>query len=306
MATVTDYLDPKDLSHLANHQVLAKRVVEGFCSGLHRSPHKGFSVEFKQHRQYVPGDEIRRLDWKVYGKTDRFYIREYEEETNLRCNILLDASGSMAYEGTRTEGRSKLHYASRLAACLSYMILKQTDSVGLITFDTKVRKVLPARGRAAHVSNVIDILAETTAGGETDLGNVFHELVPKLKRRGLVVIISDCFGDLDSVMKGLAHFRHAKHDVVIFQIWDPDELDFPFKQWTRFDCLEVADRKHTVDPTHLRQAYLENLENYRQNFKQGCHRNRIDLVPMTTDQPYAEALAYYLALRKRGGKPARK
>jgi len=206
----------------------------------------------------------------------------------------------MAYEGTRTEGRSKLHYASRLAACLSYMMLRQTDSVGLITFDTKARKVLPPRGRAAHVRNIIDMLEETSPGGETDLGAVFHELVPKLKRRGLVVLISDCFGDLESVMKGLAHFRHAKHDVLIFQIWDPDELDFPFKQWTRFDCLEDAEKKHTVDPSHLRQAYLDNLREYRENFTKGCHRNRIDLVPLTTDQPYADALSYYLALRKRG------
>ena len=140
MASVTDYLHPKDLARLANHQVLAKRVVEGFCSGLHRSPHKGFSVEFKQHRPYVPGDEIRHIDWKVFGKSDRFYIREYEEETNLRCNLLLDASGSMDYRGTRSDNRSKLDYASRLAACLSYMMLRQTDSVGLITFDTKARK----------------------------------------------------------------------------------------------------------------------------------------------------------------------
>jgi uncharacterized protein (DUF58 family) len=180
------------------------------------------------------------------------------------------------------------------------MMLRQTDSVGLITFDTKARKVLPPRGRAAHVRNIVDLLEDTSPGGETDLGNVFHELVPKLKRRGLVILISDCFGDLDSVMKGLAHFRHAKHDVLIFQIWDPDELDFPFKQWTRFDCLEDTEKKHTVDPSHLRQAYLENLKEYRENFTKGCHRNRIDLVPMTTDQPYADALSYYLALRKRG------
>ena len=305
MASVTEYLHPKDLARLANHQVLAKRVVEGFCSGLHRSPHKGFSVEFKQHRQYVPGDEIRHIDWKVFGKSDRFYIREYEEETNLRCNILLDASGSMAYRGTRSENRSKLHYASRLAACLSYMMLRQTDSVGLITFDTKARKILPPRGRAAHVSNLIEVLEETNPGGETDLGAVFHELVPKLKRRGLVVIISDCFAEVETLMKGLAHFRHAKHDVLIFQIWDPDELDFPFRQWTRFDCLEQEDRKHTVDPNHLRQAYLDNLRIFREELTQGCHRNRIDLVPMTTDQPYAEALSYYLAMRKRGARPFR-
>ena len=306
MATVTDYLEPKDLAKLANHHVLAKRVVEGFCSGLHRSPHKGFSVEFKQHRQYVPGDEIRHLDWKVYGKSDRFYIREYEEETNLRCHLLLDASGSMAYAGTRSEGRSKLHYASRLVACLSYLMLRQTDSVGLATFDVKTRHFLPPRGRAAHVSNVVNALDDTAPGGETDLGGVLHELAPKLKRRGLVILVSDCFGDLDSVLSGLARFRHARHDVVIFQIWDPDELDFPFKQWTRFDCLEVADKKHTVDPNHLRDAYLENLAQYREDFTKGCHRNRIDLVPMTTDQPYADALAHYLALRRRGSRPSRK
>ena len=261
MATVTDYLDPKDLSKLANHQVLARRVVEGFCSGLHRSPHKGFSVEFKQHRQYVPGDEIRHLDWKVYGKSDRFYIREYEEETNLRCNVLLDASGSMAYEGTRSEGLSKLRYASRLAACLSYMMLKQTDSVGLVTFDTKARKILPPRGRAAHVRNIIDLLEETTPGGETELGSVFHELNPQTQTPRIVILISDCFGDLDSVMKGLAHFRHAKHGVLIFQIWDPDELDFPFKQWTRFDCLEDAQRSIRSIPLISDRLILRTLRN---------------------------------------------
>ena len=146
MASVTDYLDPKDLSRLANHQVLARRVVEGFCSGLHRSPHKGFSVEFKQHRAYTPGDEIRRLDWKVFAKTDRYYVREYEEETNLRCHLLLDASGSMAYGGEEENGLSKLAYGSRLAACFAYLTLRQTDSVGLTTFDSKVRSLVPPRG----------------------------------------------------------------------------------------------------------------------------------------------------------------
>ena len=225
MATVTDYLDPKDLSRLANHQVLARRVVEGFCSGLHRSPHKGFSVEFKQHRAYTPGDEIRRLDWKVFAKTDRFFVREYEEETNLRCHLLLDASGSMAYGSEGENGLSKLAYGSRLAACLAYLCLRQTDSVGLTTFDTKVRSLVPPRGGASHTRQIIDLLGTTQAGEETDLGKVFHEIAPQLKKRGLVVIVSDCFGDIPSILKGLAHFNHAKHDVVIFQIWHRDELD---------------------------------------------------------------------------------
>ena len=245
MATVTDYLDPKDLSRLANHQVLAKRVVEGFCSGLHRSPHKGFSVEFKQHRAYTPGDEIRRLDWKVFAKTDRFYVREYEEETNLRCHLLLDASGSMAYG--QEDGLSKLEYGSSLGACIAYLALRQTDSVGLTTFDSKVRSIVPPRGGASHTRQIIDLLGETKAGEDTDLGKVFHEIAPQIKKRGLVIVISDCFGDIPSILKGLAHFNHAKHDVAIFQIWHPDELDFFFFSWTRFDCLENAGLKHTVD-----------------------------------------------------------
>jgi len=167
--------------------------VEGFCSGLHRSPHKGFSVEFKQHRQYVRGDETRHIDWKVYGKSDRMYIREYEEETNLRCTILLDKSGSMGYEGTESKGVSKFHYASRLAASLSYLLLQQQDSVGMVSFDDKVGRYIPPRSRPTHLQTIIDELQASQTGGETELGKVFHELVPKLQRRGLLCIISDCF-----------------------------------------------------------------------------------------------------------------
>ena len=300
MPKVTEFLTPDDLAKLASHQMLARKVVEGFCSGMHRSPHKGFSVEFKQHRQYVPGDEIRHLDWKVYGKTDRFYIREYEEETNLRCNILLDASGSMAYQGQEAL-HTKLGYASRLAACLAYLMIQQVDSAGLITFDTRVRKQIPPRSRPAHLQQMIDELASIEPGGETELGDDFRELVPKLKRRGMVIIISDCFGDVAGLLKSLAQLSQARHEILVFQIWDKEELDFPFRQWTRFDCLEIASNRHMVDPAHLRASYLENLERYREELKQGCYRHRIDLVPLTTDQPYADALAYFLAKRKHFG-----
>ena len=303
MANITDFLDPKDLSRLANHQVLARRVVEGFCSGLHRSPHKGFSVEFKQHRAYTPGDEIRRLDWKVFAKTDRFYVREYEEETNLRCHLLLDASGSMSYGSEDENGVSKLAYGSRLAACLANLCLRQTDSVGLTTFDSAVRSMVPPRGGASHNRQIIDLLGTTVAGDETDLGKVFHEIAPQLKKRGLVVIISDFFGDIPSILKGLAHFNHAKHDVVIFQIWHPDELEFPFRTWTRFDCLENVGLRHTVDPVHLREAYMENLREYRDELLKGCHRHKVQLFPMTTNEPYAEGLASFLAARGKAGVP---
>jgi len=296
MSLTTDHLAPADLARIANLQVLARLVVEGFTTGLHRSPHKGFSVEFKQHRQYVPGDEIRHLDWKVYGKTDRFYIREYEEETNLRATILLDVSGSMSYKGSKAP-IDKHHYATRLAASLAYLMLQQADSVGLVTFDSKVRSFIPPRGRPSHLKALITAMQSALPGGETSLGNVLHDLAPKLHRRGLVILISDCFDDVAALMRGLAHFRHARHEVIIFQIYDRDELDFPFRTWTRFDSMEDA-RFHTVDPAHLRTAYLANLDRYRADLAKGCSRHRIDLVPMITDEPYAQALAKYLSLRR--------
>ena len=294
MAGPADFLTPADLQKIANLQVLARLVVEGVCSGLHTSPHKGFSVEFREHRQYVQGDEIRRLDWKVYGKTDRLYIKEYEEETNLRATLLVDVSGSMGYAGA---GISKARYATQLAACLSYLLLRQADSVGLVTFDQKVRDYIPPRSRPSHLRVVLEALEKTKPGGETELAKVFHQLVPKIHRRGLLIILSDCFGDVPELMKALAHFRHAHHEIIIFQVWDPDELNFPFQQWTRFDSLESATDQKLVDPAQLRAVYLENLGRFRQALKEGCHRHRIDLVPVTTDQPYADALAQYLARR---------
>jgi len=294
MSGPADFLTPADLQKIGNLQVLARLVVEGFCSGLHTSPHKGFSVEFREHRQYVQGDEIRRLDWKVFGKTDRLYIKEYEEETNLRATLLVDVSGSMAYDGS---GVSKYQYAIRLAACLSYLMLRQADSVGLVTFDKKIRSHIPPRSRPSHLRALLDVLQETKTGGETELAKVFHQLVPKIHRRGLLIIFSDCFGNVSELMSALAHFRHAHHEIIIFQIWDPDELEFPFKQWTRFDSLEAEADKRLIDPIQLRSVYMENLEKFRKDLKEGCRRHRVDLVPMTTDKPYAEALAYYLARR---------
>jgi uncharacterized protein (DUF58 family) len=297
MAHVADFLTPADLQKISNLQVLARQVVEGFCSGLHRSPHKGFSVEFKQHRQYVPGDEIRRIDWRVFGRSDRYYIREYEEETNLRATLLLDLSGSMNYGAEGASGLSKYQYATRLAACLAYLMLQQQDSVGLVTFDTAIRKYIPPRSRVSHLRVLIDELQRGAPGGETELADVFHDLVPKLHRRGLLIVISDCFGDVPKLLKALAHFRHAHHEILIFQIWDREELEFAFKGWTQFDCLERHGVRHLLDPALLREAYLANLRRFRDDLVQGCRRNKIDLVPFTTDQPYAEALAAYLSRR---------
>lgn len=299
MAHVSEFISHGDIGKFANLQVLARQVVEGFCSGLHRSPHKGFSVEFKEHRSYVPGDDIRTIDWKLFGKTDRLYIREHEEETNLRCTILLDSSGSMAYTGSRSQGTSKHEYAVKTAAVLSYLMLHQQDSVGLVTFNDRVRKYIPPRAQPKHLRAIISELQLQKPEKETELGDVFHEMVSKIHRRGLLIIISDLFGDVEQLMKSLAHFRHANHDIVIFQIWDPDELDFPFRQWTQFASLEMAANRHLVDPAQIRRAYLEKLTQFREQLAKGCNRHRISLVPLMTDQPHADSLAAYLALRRK-------
>ena len=296
MSDISQFVTHDDVKKISNLQVLARQVVDGFCTGMHKSPKKGFSVEFRQHRQYVHGDDTRHLDWKVYGKSDRFYIREYEEETNLRATILLDTSGSMEYSSGDT---TKHEYATRLAACLSYLMLQQTDGVGLMTFDTELRTYIPPRSLPSHMRVIVDALEKSQPGGETSLGKVFHELVQKVHRRGLLIIISDCFDDVKDLLSALAHFRHAHHEIIIFQIWDRAELEFPFDQWTRFESLEVPADFQMVDPAHLKNAYLENVEKFKDELNQGCHRYKIDLVQTVTDTPYADALAQYLKLRSR-------
>lgn len=295
MAQLADYLAPAELQKISNLQVMARLVVEGFISGLHRSPHKGFSVEFAQHRQYVQGDEIRRLDWKVFAKTDRLYVREYEEETNLRCTLLLDLSGSMAYGGEKAV--AKHQYALRLAAAFSYLLLQQRDSVGLVTFDTAVRRYIPPRSNTRHLRVLLEELSTAEPGGETDLGRVLHDLVPRLHRRGLIVLLSDCLGDVRALTSALAHFRSARHEVLVFHILDRDEVEFPFREWTRFESLEQAEAFRMVDPAQFREAYLANLKRFQEELVAGCRKHRVDLVPMVTDQPYADALSQYLTRR---------
>jgi len=291
-----DYLDPEDLESISNLKLFARLVMEGFSTGLHESPHKGFSVEFKKHRPYVAGDDIRHLDWKIFGRTDRYYIREYEEETDLRATVLLDASGSMAYDG---EGISKLEYGKRLAACLVYLLLQQQESVGLVTFDDRERSFIPVRSGIAHINPLIETIQATEPGGETSMGDVFHNLVPKIDRRSLLILISDLFDDQEKLRSGLSHFRHEGHEIITFQVLDRDELEFPFDRWTKFENLENPEHEEMVDPSHLKEMYLERLETFQENVKEACHRHQIDRVEMVTDEPYAKALANYLALRER-------
>lgn len=296
---ILDLITAKDLSRVAKLQVLARQVVEGFCSGRHRSPHKGFSVEFKEHRPYVRGDELRNIDWKVFGKSDRLYIREFEEETNLRCTLLVDRSGSMLYGGERGVGRTKYTYAQQLAACLAYLMLGQQDAVGLVTFDDRPRDLLPTRSRPSHLRAVLTALASDGSKRETDLGGVFHKIAAKLGRRSLVIIISDAMGDIDSVSRALAQFRSSRHEVLFFQVLDPDELDFPFSGRIQFRDLENETNEQTIDARSLRAAYLEQLNHHQSELRLACLKHRVDLVTLTTDRPFADALHEYLALRRR-------
>ncbi|KAA5546215.1 DUF58 domain-containing protein [Roseiconus nitratireducens] len=297
---ILDFIKPKDLSRVARLQVLAREIVEGYCSGRHRSPHKGFSVEFKEHRQYVQGDELKNIDWKVFGKSDRLYIRQYEEETNLRCTLLVDQSGSMNYTGTRSvDALSKRDYAVRLSAAFAYLMLGQQDPVGLITFDNRPRREVPQRSRPSHLRPLLEALVADATDRETDLGGVFRKITPKLKRRGLVVIVSDSMGDVASIAKSLAALRANKHEVIFFQLLDPDEVEFPFAGRVQFHDLEHRLGEQTVDAASIRQAYLDRLAEHNADLQEACRRNRVDLIPVTTDQPFVDVLHEYVSARRR-------
>ena len=282
---------------ISNLQLLAKQVVEGLATGLHRSPHKGASVSFKQHRPYVPGDELRRLDWRAFARSDRYYIREYEQETNLRATLLVDLSGSMLYRGTSAT-LSKADFARQVASCLASLLLQQQDAAGLITFDNKIRSLLPSRSRPSHLHLLNEALEKEVPGGETNISSVFEKVGPRLERRGLVVLISDCFDNPQTLLKALAQLRHQQHEVLVFQVWDRDELEFPFESWTRFESLEIEGESQVSDPSALRDTYLDNVARFRTELAAGCARERIDLVPLITDQPCSDALAAYLKRRR--------
>ncbi len=297
MATISDILHAEDITSLQNLQLFARTVVEGFTTGLHASPHKGFSVEFRQHRPYVQGDEIKRLDWKIFARSDRFYIREYDEETNLRATLVLDASGSMGYRGSK--GIQKFDYARKLAASLAYLLMSQQDAVGLITFDTKAREFIPNRTRISHLHQMLETLVKTEPGRETALAPVLATLPQRLKRRGLIILVSDFFDDVEALLQAMGVLRHKGHEVIVMQLWDRDELEFPFSRWSKFEDMEKPDEFVMVDPSVIRQRYMEALNTFRQNLRDGCRRHQVDLMELVTDESHSEALRKYLALRMR-------
>lgn len=295
MEAYQQYLIPEVIAKLKRIDLKARLVVEGFLTGLHRSPYKGFSCEFAEYRSYMPGDELKRIDWKIYAKTDRFFIREYEEETNLKAYLLLDASGSMSY----TSGKiSKLEYSEYLAASLGYLLIKQRDSVGLAVFTSQLDHYIPPRSVPTHLSSLLKTIEQVKPGGDTDLANTFHQLAEKIRRRGLVIIFSDLFDDKEKVISSLHHFRHKKHEVLVFHILDKNELDFNFPQPLILRDLE-SNKEITLDPRVIKKDYQKALNEFMFDFKRRCREYLIDYHLITTDTPLDKALLYYLEKRRR-------
>ncbi len=294
MENFQKYLDPQTLASLEGLDIQARLLVEGFVAGMHASPYQGFSVDFAEHRQYVAGDDIRHVDWKVWSKTDKLYLKQYEEETNLLVYLMLDTSESMAYA---SEGNvSKLKYAQYVAAALAYLIIQQQDSVGLALFDDGVRRFLKPSGQPSQLKEIIHVLDATPANQKSDIGAVFNDLAERFKRRGVVAIFSDFFDDPARVLTGLKHFRHRRHDVIVFHILDPYELDFPFRSTTLFKGLEGMPEILT-EPHALRRAYQDELRQFLTELERGCRMIDVDYVPLRTDQLLDIPLSSYLASR---------
>lgn len=297
--TTTGYLDFDVLARLHNMQLLAKTVVEGFILGLHRSPYRGFSCEFAEYRQYSPGDDVKHIDWKVFGKTDRYYVKQFEEETNLACYILLDASASMGYR-SRDDGYSKLQYGCYMAACLAYFMMRQRDATGLLTFDTGVRDALPPRARQSHLKHVLATLDGLKPGGETHIAKPLHDLAEGLRRRGLIILISDLLDEPDAVLSALQHFRFQGHETIVFHVMDNAELEFPFDSMTEFEDLETGE-KSLVSPDGMRPVYQRELRQFLDRYQRGCADIRADYRLFDTTRPLEIALSEYLYKRSRMG-----
>jgi uncharacterized protein (DUF58 family) len=295
VATAPAYFDPETLARLQGLELRARHIVEGYVSGVHRSPYHGFSIEFAEHREYVPGDDLRYVDWKVFGKSDKIYLKQYEEETNLLSYLLLDTSESMQYQGPDS-ALSKLDYAKCLAASLAYLILQQQDAVGLVTFDNKVNTLLRASTNPSHMKQVLHLLEQAQAERKTNVGPIFHDLAERLKKRGAVLIFSDLLDDVKSLLAGLKHFRHRRHEVILFHILDPAELDFPFQHTTLFKGLEQLPDVLT-DPQSLRDGYLAELQAFLKELRTGCRAQGADYVQVRTDRPIDVVLRTFLAPR---------
>jgi len=289
------YLRPETVALLNSMSLRARLVVEGYIIGHHRSPYHGFSVEFAEHRSYGPGDEIKHIDWKLFGKTDRLYVKRYEEETNLRAHIILDTSKSMLYSSAEV---SKLSYANSLAASLSYLMINQQDAVGIAKFSEKIDTFIPPKARPSHLNLILSQLDDKDSGNDTQIGMVLHELADRIKKRGMVILISDLLDKPENIMKGLKHFRHQNQEVIVFHIQDRKESEFDFDTRTKFFDMETGEEIVT-EPWHIRSSYNELISKLESNYKSNCRENLIDYVPLFTDQSLDIGITEYLIKRSK-------
>jgi uncharacterized protein (DUF58 family) len=290
-----NYFDPKVLAGISNLSLRARWVVEGIMSGIHRSRSKGFSVEFEEHREYSPGDEIRRIDWKALGKFDRYFIKEYEDETNLRAYLLLDTSASMDYASSSI---TKFDYGCTLIASLAYLILRQQDAAGLVTFSNRIENIIPPRAKRDYLTQIVHALESHGPGGQTNVGKILEEIAGQLKRRGLVILVSDLLDEPAPILKGLRLFRFKGNDVIVFHILDQAELDLPFEGNILFEDLEAANINVIADPRAIRQTYRQVVEEFTNHMRKECHDSSIDYQLISTSTPLDRALASYLSWRE--------
>jgi len=297
MARTYKYFDPVLATRLGNLNLIARSVVEGFISGLHRSPYHGFSLEFSEHRDYVKGDDPRHIDWRAFCRSERLYVKQYEEETNLRAYIMLDSSASMGY---RSGELSKLQYGCYLAAALAYLMIRQQDSVGLVVFDQDIRTFLAPHSTPAHFKRLLGHLDNLEPGAPTDISTTFHNLANHLKRRGLIIVISDLLDDPRVVLRGIRHFRHRQHEVIVFHLMDHDEMTFPFGELAEFRDMETGVRLQ-VEPTSVREDYLDQVKEFIDTYRRDCAECRVDYLEIDTTTPYDALLLTYLTKRAKLG-----
>src|SRR5580704_11663263 len=295
LARERQFLDPAVVARLGTLELKARTIVEGFLSGLHRSPFKGFSVEFAEYRQYIPGDDLSTIDWKVYARSDRYYVKKFEDETNVDCHVMLDVSGSMGYgSGAMT----KFEYGACLAASLAYLMNRQRDAVGLAAFDDRIVDMLPASARGGHLRAVLLTLERLRLGKETNVSKPLHQLADSLTKRGMVILISDLLDDPAEVIRGLKHFQFRGTDVIVFQVLDPDEIDFPFVRATRFEDLETSEEVMAV-PAVVRAHHIKEIGALIDRYRRELGGSGIDYHLLSTAEPLEMALLAYLSTRSR-------
>ena len=298
MPDSSNYLHPEAIRRISRLDLRARHIVEGFLSGMHRSPHFGQSVEFAQHREYSPGDDLRHVDWQVWARQDRLYVKQFESDTNMRVNLLVDVSSSMAYgEDAGDSSWSKFDYAATVAVSLAYLVLKQQDAIGCLTFDEAVRERIPTLSRKTQMSAIMDSLRTHSAAGKTDLASILGRAAEIFPKRGMMIVVSDFFGDVEQTLKGLRLLRQRGHDVLALQILDDDEIDFPFTGATRFVGLESDDRLR-CNPKTLRDGYLTAMNTFLDRLRRGCAGSGVDYRLIRTSEPLDAALASFLSQRQ--------